>query len=234
VSPDRSAPVLAIDTSGSFCCVALQLEDGVVVHRESEGAGDHFERISTLVSEVLNLKGVAAADLGHLRVGVGPGSFTGLRIGMSFAKGFAVAARVPLVGGSSFAAVAAARLACVGEAGLERILVIADARREEVFLAEYRVKGEELEEVVPPRIEPVSAVLDWISRYPSGIVVTPNLGFELAGVDRLCVEARIAQGLLLRGVGSIEPFSVAQIARLEPNYLRAVAAKSIAERLKGA
>ncbi len=214
--------------------MALKRGDGVTVQRESDGGGDHFERISTLASEVLKSSGIAAADLGHICVGIGPGSFTGLRIGLSFAKGLAVAARVPLVGVSSFAAIAAAHVAFAGEARLERILVIADARREEVFLAEYLVKDGALEETRPPRIEPSSAVLNWIASYPLGVVVTPNVGFQLAGVEALRIEARIAQGLLLRDVGPREPFSVEQIAGLEPNYLRAVAAKSIAERLKGA
>ena len=225
-----SAPVLALDTSGSFCSAALSLADGSLIHRESDGSGDHFERISGIISDLLSAGGLALAGLNHIRVGVGPGSFTGLRIGLSFAKGMSMAAQIPLVGVCSFAGIARAFAArAAGE--IQQILVIADARREEVFLAEYEgAAGGVATETQSPCIRPVLEVLAWRERYPQGIICTPNVGFELPQEVGLQVESRTADGLLLVDVGSIEAFSSLRVAELEPNYLRAVAAKSIEER----
>ena len=125
---------LAIDTSGSFCSVALRRVDGAVFHRASEGAGDHFERLSALVSELCAESGVALADVAEVVIGSGPGSFTGLRIGFSFAKGLAVARRLPIIGVSSFFGAAAS---LVGEFSGD-VLVVADARRDEVFAGAFR------------------------------------------------------------------------------------------------
>ncbi len=231
MAPVLSVPALALDTSGSYCSVALRLADGTLLHRESDGAGDHFERISGIVSELLLLGGVRLTDLNHIRIGVGPGSFTGLRIGTSFAKGMSMAAQIPLIGVCSFAGLAhgvAARSAGVAR----QMLVVADARREEVFLARYGV-GEDgmiASELSSPCIVPVAGVLEWTAQHPQGVMCTPNVGFEIAQGVRLQVESRIAEGLLLLDLGPIEPFSTARVAALEPNYLRAVAAKSIEER----
>jgi tRNA threonylcarbamoyladenosine biosynthesis protein TsaB len=225
-----SAPVLAIDTSGSFCSVALYGGAGTTLHLESDGAGDHFERISSLVDEVLRLGDVGVSDLSHIRIGLGPGSFTGLRIGMSFAKGLSTAARVPLVGVSTFAGVAQVIVLDGSYPACERLVVIADARRDEVFVAEYVAGAQGAKEVFSPRIESVSWVSKWASQYPAGVIATPNVGFQLLHGIQPCVESSVAKGLLLLDVGTIPPFSIVQLSELEPNYLRAVAAKSIEER----
>jgi tRNA threonylcarbamoyl adenosine modification protein YeaZ len=229
-----SAPALAIDTSGSFCSVALITEAGALHHRGSQGTGDHFERISQIVSELLDSVGVRASELSHIRIGVGPGSFTGLRIGMSFAKGLAMAAKVPLIGVCSFFGVARTLAAVEGTGPDGRMIVIADARREEVFLAEYLVSASVVQEVFAPRIAPTSEVIEWMKVHPTGIVATPNAGLQLINQVQLQVESDIATGLLLTDVGPLPPFSVIELAQLEPNYIRAVAAKSIEERNLGA
>lgn len=200
------------------------------MHRESDGAGDHFERLAGLVDGVLTSVGVRVEDLSHVRIGLGPGSFTGLRIGMSFAKGVAVAAKLPLVGVSSFAGVAQALAADGGVAASGRMLVIADARRDEVFLAEYISDAQGVREVSAARIEPAASVERWATQYPTGVVVTPSVGNLLCAAVSVCVESRVAKGLVLVDVGPQAEFSVEQVADLEPTYLRAVAAKSIAER----
>ena len=225
-----SLPALAFDTSGSCCSAALRTVDGSVLHRESSGAGDHFEVITSLVSELLNAGGVKVSELAQVCVGVGPGSFTGLRIGMSFAKGMAVAGRVPLVGASSFAGIAQGALKARGLSDSTRILVVADARRDEVFLAEYVVSACSVQELRCPCIMAVSEVAEWAARHADGVVVTPNVGFSVGGGVHSSVEPRIAEGLLALAAGTQGSFSLTELAALEPHYLRAVAAKSIEER----
>lgn len=218
---------LAIDTSGSLCSVAIKI-DGEVFSLESDRGNDHFERLSSLVSELLDLAQVSSSQLGQIVIGIGPGSFTGLRIGLSFAKGLSVALRVPILGLSSFAGAARAYVSLEASG---RLLVVGDARRQEVFAAEYLVQADGLAELSAPKIEPSAFISEWIGRYPEGVVVTPNIGLEAAQSTLVRVESRIAKGLLDLDNASIQPFSIASVASLEPNYLRAVAAKSIAERI---
>ncbi len=216
---------LAVDTSGSFCSVALQHADGGVFHVESEGNGDHFEQLPRLVDSLVAQASIQVGDLGQILIGIGPGSFTGLRIGMSFVKGLACAVRVPLVGLSSFYAVAK----CRAMTGVENgpMLVVSDARRREVFCAEYEITSSDVLEVQPARIVGEHLVEKWISE-TGGVVVTPLRGWVVEGVQMI-VEPRISEGLLALPT-SIDGYSVSQIALLEPDYVRGVSAKSIAER----
>jgi len=228
------APILAIDTSGSFCSVAVLRPDGAIVERSSSGEGDHFERLPGLVDEALGAAGVSASGLASIRVGLGPGSFTGLRIGLSFAKGLASALRIPLSGVGSFEGMAASALS--GSRGLKRVVVLSDARRDEVFIAAFaRDEGDRVTGISEPRIVPVAE----LSQAPwSGFMgadaawLSPLRDFTLAGIP-LQASPSLAKGLLLC-VAPAKAFSLPDIAALEPSYLRAVAAKTIEERRQGA
>jgi len=233
VNIDLPFSALAVDTSGSFCSVALTDGLGGIWHLESEGDGDHFERISGIVSSLLTQASMPARNLQQIRIGVGPGSFTGLRIGMSFTKGLAVALRIPLVGVSSFAAAGWSALKASAGPGDARCLVIADARREEVFLADCAVKSGAFSEVKAPCIMPNAEVARWHSEHPTGLIVSMQRDFGVAGLEAVLKPwSRVAEGLLGFAddkIGSAD-FLVSQVAELEPSYIRAVAAKSIKER----
>jgi tRNA threonylcarbamoyl adenosine modification protein YeaZ len=164
-------------------------------------------------------------DLAQVMIGVGPGSFTGLRIGMSFAKGVACAGKVPLVGVSSFLGLAMRRAMIGGARG--PLLVVSDARRQEVFSGEYAVAGGQAVCAQEPTIRPDVTVSQWVER-TGGEVVTMLRGWVVPGLD-LVVESRIAEGLLAVNSPQ-ERFSWQAVALLEPEYVRAVSAKSIAER----
>lgn len=229
-----SGAILAIDTSGSFCSVAVRTPEGAVVERNSSGDGDHFERLPSLVSEVCAGAGISLQDLAAIRIGLGPGSFTGLRIGLSFAKGLASARAIPLSGVGSFHAVAAEVLS--REAEVETVGVLSDARRDEVFVAAFSrrpgsaVAAGEVGVISEPQILPIS---DLSSAPWSGVKVwySPLRDFALTGIE-LRQTPSIARGMLL-GKVEIVAFSLSDIAALEPSYLRAVAAKTIAERQQG-
>lgn len=222
------SPILAIDTSGSFCSVALQTKHGTLVSRHSAGESDHFEQLPGLVRSVCGEAGVALADLDHVRVGVGPGSFTGLRIGMSFAKGLAWSLRIPCVGVCSFLGAAAARGR--GEVGEGRITVVADARRSEVFCGEYELVGGVFSVVSEPKLIGHEGLQE---RGGRGCVhVSPQRGLEVPGLEIHPVP-EVALGLL--GIGAPRGgFSVTDIASLEPTYIREVSAKTIEQRRMGA
>jgi tRNA threonylcarbamoyladenosine biosynthesis protein TsaB len=220
--------VLAIDTSGSFCSVALQGASGACVSRHSAGEGDHFEQLPGLVRAVCVEACVALDDLAHVRIGIGPGSFTGLRIGMSFAKGLAWSLRIPCIGVCSFRGAAVAW----GLAGVtdSRITVVADARRAEVFCGEYELVSGVVSVVSQPKLVGHEDLIDRATQ--GGVHISPQRALEVRGLEIHPVPG-VALGLL--GIGAPQSgFSVADIASLEPSYIREVSAKTIEQRRMGA
>lgn len=222
--------VLAIDTSGSFCSVAVLNDSGAIASLSSAGSGDHFEQLPLMVGRACADAGISPSDLRAIRIGVGPGSFTGLRIGMSFAKGLAWSLRVPLLGCSSLAGAATAVMSRDSSVG--RVVVLADARRDEVFAAAY-TRGAPVVEEVAPCIVPVGELAGSTWTQPGTRWATPQRDFIPAGCE-VVSEACVAEGLLMVPVNGSRAFSLEEIAVLEPTYLRAVAAKTIEERKQGA
>lgn len=120
---------LCIDTSTRFTCVGLFSDTGVSIAKStSEVSDSHNEELAVEVLKLL-AQGDCAEELSALVVGLGPGSFTGLRIGLSFAKGFAFARNLALAGISTFEAVAMK----LSSDRLSTVLVHSDARRQESF-----------------------------------------------------------------------------------------------------
>ena len=115
---------LAIDTSTSRTIVGV-IEDGQVIFEKfHEGATDHGRALSELVSQALQ----SSAPVNQVVVGMGPGPFTGLRVGISFAQAFALARGIPVVGVCSLDAIAVAE---------SNYTVAVDARRKEIYWALY-------------------------------------------------------------------------------------------------
>lgn len=127
--------VLGLDTASGFASVALLDDIRVVAETRSETAG-HRADLLVLVDDVCSRAGVAPRDLDAVAIGAGPGSFTGLRIGMASAKGIAFAAHRPLWAVSSLAALAHAELA---RDATGVVIGVLDARRGEVYAGAYHV-----------------------------------------------------------------------------------------------
>ena len=129
--------LLALDTASAAVSVALHDGDSVVVSRSGESSPRHVELLTPLVSEALAAIGGAATDLTAVAVGIGPGPFTGLRVGLVSARTFGFALGVDVLGVCSLDAVAAGAVA----AGLDapEFLVATDARRREVYWARYQL-----------------------------------------------------------------------------------------------
>ncbi len=245
-----SRAILAIDTSGPVCSIAVRAPSGGISDISSDGLGDHFERISQLVLALLERADIPMRDIAELRVGVGPGSFTGLRIGLSFAKGFAFANKIPPLGCCSFLGLACSFAFRKGSACRigQHLLVVADARRDEAFLGEYYIdngaNGEAVLRVCrEPCIVPASEVVSWKALYREGVMLSPDPNLKLPGLeDAIYFERDISRGFLHRDAAVLNadvdftPWKergVVKLADLAPNYLRAVAAKTIKERQGG-
>jgi len=90
--------IICLETSTSLCSVALCDKDGVVAVRESDESKSHASQLSVFIHELLSGAGLKASELEAVAVSKGPGSYTGLRIGVSTAKGICYAASIPLIG----------------------------------------------------------------------------------------------------------------------------------------
>jgi tRNA threonylcarbamoyl adenosine modification protein YeaZ len=177
--------VLALDTSTALTTVALVASGGDVLAESSHlDARRHAEMLPRLVRDVLASSGSTPADLGLLAVGVGPGPFTGLRVGVAFARAGAHARGIPVVGAMSLDVIARARQ----QEG--PFTVVTRSRRVEVAWAAYDGSGRRID---GPLIQPDPG-------YPRrGLVVGDVEGVDV--VARPCasdlavlVQERIASG----------------------------------------
>lgn len=125
--------LLAIDTSTENCSVAL-VHDGKLTTRDIESPREHSQKLLPFVEEVLDSVGVSLAELDGLVVGAGPGSFTGVRIGVSMAQGLAFSADLPVYPVCSLQALAQQAIRKNDVAG---VVACIDARMGEVYYALY-------------------------------------------------------------------------------------------------
>lgn len=150
----RSGWVLGFDTATRATAVALVDEEGTALEaRDDPPRGQrprHAASLLALCAEVLGRAGVGYRELDRLAVGIGPGTFTGLRIGVATARALAQAAAIPLVGVSTLQSLA---LGALREPSLEEIGAVAavlDARRGEAFAAVWRVDRVDGPAVIAP------------------------------------------------------------------------------------
>ena len=138
--------ILALDTSTEYLSLALW-QDGAVAVRELLAGQKHSELVLPLVRELLDEAGLQLTKLDGIAFGMGPGSFTGLRIGCGVAQGLAFGAGLPVVGVCTLEALAQ-------QAGAPRVIACLDARMNEVYHAAYESDSDGWREVVPPGLYP--------------------------------------------------------------------------------
>ncbi len=142
--------ILLIETSTALCSVALAEEGRITASRESVEPRAHAVLTAPFVQQVLGERGLRAADLDAVCVSAGPGSYTGLRVGVSTAKGVCFAAGVPLLSvGTLDVLVAQAAADGLLPAGCRYVIPMIDARRMEVYTAVFTPDGQRLTEVEP-------------------------------------------------------------------------------------
>ncbi|WP_213815915.1 tRNA (adenosine(37)-N6)-threonylcarbamoyltransferase complex dimerization subunit type 1 TsaB [Glaciihabitans sp. dw_435] len=127
--------LLAIDTSAGTSVAVVDRDLGVLAELTELDTRRHAEVIGSMIAEALRLSGVAVTDLSGVAVGMGPGPFTGLRVGIAAARAFAFGAHKPVVPVVSHDAIAFG--------ATEPILVVTDARRREVYWSAYSGSDEQ-------------------------------------------------------------------------------------------
>jgi tRNA threonylcarbamoyl adenosine modification protein YeaZ len=130
--------LLAVDTSGAQVSVALHDGTVIVAHRDVPDPRRHAEILAPGIDRVLGETGHAIDEVTHVAVGVGPGPFTGLRVGLVTAEVLGLVLGVPVHGVGSLDALALAAVRSGGVGGDEEFCVATDARRREVYWARYR------------------------------------------------------------------------------------------------
>ena len=159
------ALILSIETGTDVCSVALANDGELMALRESDEGRDHAKKVALFVDELLRETGVQPADLDAIAVGKGPGSYTGLRIGVSFAKGMCYALNIPLIAvGSLDALTEVARedydagILDIEEGDWANAFLcpMVDARRMEVYTQVFDTNGAELSDVTAEIITPES------------------------------------------------------------------------------
>jgi tRNA threonylcarbamoyladenosine biosynthesis protein TsaB len=150
----RGLLVLGIDTATWTAAVGV-VRDGVVLaeaaRRESRS---HATSLPALVERVLGAAGARIEDVDALGVSIGPGSFTGLRVGLAFAKGVAFAGGLPMAAVPTLEALA---LVAEGTPG-ETVCAALDARKREVYAALFRVESDGLRRITPDLALPPEAL----------------------------------------------------------------------------
>lgn len=148
--------IILIETSTALCSVALAENGAVTAYRESSAAKAHASLTAVFVQEVLAERGVTLADCDAVCVSMGPGSYTGLRVGVSTVKGLCFGAGKPLLAvGTLDTLVAQAQFSSAEtEANVEYryIVPMIDARRMEVYAAVFE-NGKQITETAPAIID---------------------------------------------------------------------------------
>ena len=143
--------VICLETATNLCSVALCNSDGPISLRESNESKSHASLLTLFIVEILEENGIMAHDLEAIAVSKGPGSYTGLRIGVSVAKGIAYAASIPLIGIETTLSMyhgISANLKESPEAVINWLFCpMLDARRMEVYYAIYDAGGKKIKDI---------------------------------------------------------------------------------------
>lgn len=206
--------ILALDTCLSACSVAILDGDRVLAARSEHMPRGHQERLAPLVRELMTEAGAQFPALTRLGVTVGPGSFTGLRVGLAFAKGLSAALSIPAVGVGTLEAMA------YGREGF--VAAILDARREQVYVQLF---GDGAALMAPDALTAADAAARIAELYAGGPATLVGSGAPL-------VEGVLSDATIVVPDGP-DPVAIARLAARgpapahspRPLYLRAPDAK---------
>ena len=229
------ATLLALETATDVCSVALMADGQILADLTLRRPRAHAESLVPMIEDALRYAGLAATSLDAIAVSMGPGSYTGLRIGVSTAKGLAMAVDAKLIGVPSLEALAAAAASRVAPG--EVICALFNARRHEVYAAVFFVvEKNKLEVVKQATALPVDDIHGWLDNLEGerlwlvgeGVPrVTPLLQdfhHDVQMLDPATVAPSaiwVARQAMLRyGQGQFE-----DLAAFEPFYLKAFVAK---------
>ncbi len=233
--------VAALDTATlALSCALCEVEDGEVrlvaerIERapakpRPKGSTGHAERLPGLLQELLLDAGRKLSEIGGYAVGLGPGSFTGLRIGIASWKGLAYGNQRPIAGASSLAALA---LGAASGAVPGAVLVpLLDAKKGEVYAGFYRLSGSGVEAVAPDAVLPPDALAERVAAltrdgarpvlFGEGLSAHPERLAAFAALDDApATPPALAVARLCAAALTAGRYDAAHVFALEPHYVR--------------
>lgn len=221
--------ILALETSTEYCSVALW-QDGAVSSRCEAVGQKHSELLMGMLDNLLKEAGLSVRDMDGIAFGMGPGSFTGVRIACGVTQGLALGTNLPVVGVCTLEALAQA-------AGHDKVITVLDARMGEIYHAAYEREGEDWVAASEPCLckpedAPVVTGENWFAAGSgfsvNGAALQARYEGQLHGVDgaavpRAAAIAVLGAARLLRGEG-------VDAAQALPLYLRDKVALTTSER----
>lgn len=210
--------VLAFDTALGGCSVGVLIDNTLAAARTVETARDQAKLLIPLIGEALAEAGKTYGDVDLIVSTVGPGSFTGLRLGLSTARSLALALSIPAVGVSTLDVMA--RYAARANPGKDDILAVLETKRSDFYVQRFDPQGAPLSDPLAlemPDIQaimgdsPVTLVSDANARFMAGLGGNPIVSRE---INRVLIDP------LTLGLIGVERAAHGDVAALNPLYLR--------------
>jgi tRNA threonylcarbamoyladenosine biosynthesis protein TsaB len=149
--------ILCIETATTICSVALTSNGTIPAEKKSAEKNAHSAIVTLFIEDILKKAGLEYTDIDAVAVSKGPGSYTGLRIGVSTAKGLCYALDIPLISVNTLHSMSKGMADILSEEDSSTLLCpMIDARRMEVYSAVYDINGKEIRETKAEIIEPDS------------------------------------------------------------------------------
>lgn len=212
--------VLSLETATHVCSVSLAKDGEVVASRESQEEKSHASQLTVFIQKVLQAYGVKPAELDAVAVSKGPGSYTGLRIGVSTAKGLCYGADIPLIAIDTLQAMASGLMKQEDLPDEAVLFPMIDARRMEVYAAAYSSVLEQIRAIGADIVE-ADTYKEWLDKAPvyffgtgadklTSVINHENARFVKAFLPSACFMAELADEALLQkrfeDVAYFEPF----------------------------
>lgn len=214
--------ILLLETSGEICSVALAKGEEIIAQQAIEESNSHSTYLASMVHQVLSEGNIDAKNLNAVALSGGPGSYTGLRIGCSLAKGICFGANIPLIECSTLRALAFA----AGPTSASRIVPLVDARRMDAYMGmfdpDFYAAAEE---------QFVTLNEEFNEQFLNNILTKLIVGsgakkwqdqFTLLNVEVRTDVKLFASHLLPEAINKYRTQSWADLAYYEPNYIKSV------------
>ncbi|MHB1050432.1 MAG: tRNA (adenosine(37)-N6)-threonylcarbamoyltransferase complex dimerization subunit type 1 TsaB [Bacteroidota bacterium] len=196
--------ILGIETATEVCSTALVHGTNVVAERSVNEKNIHSERLLSLVDEMLKETGRSLQEIDGIAVSIGPGSFTGLRIGLSTAKGLAMARTVPIFAVPTLDGIAELFRTKNNAGSAVKFCSMVDAKRNEAFFALYDIDPGEIRRMTSDMIRLKEEIIAEAQNH-NAITVQPGV-------------SAVSIALLAEKYG--KRYEVSDFSQLEPSYLR--------------
>lgn len=214
--------LLMIETSTECCSVALSCGTRILARRVDEAPKQHAARLAPYVQEVLHEAGLPDDGWDAVAVSAGPGSYTGLRVGVSTAKGLCFGSRKPLIAVDTLRILALQAPMYFPGQEFRRIVPMLDARRMEVYAARFDGQGNRLDDTEAVILDAGSYADD----LAAGTVLFIGTGAEK--FSRVCTHPNarfqpcypLAEAMLQPALESLQKKEFEDVAYFEPFYLK--------------